>query len=130
MNYSLTLWSAVLLSERNVLALLRWQSWKYLWRKCTEAIHCKQWLMAYKSTFVTTTKSGEDFDTLSDNLSALLWHSPTASQQRKFPINWSLPLNQMNMQSYMILLRMSPYFTSKSSKYQWNNAPCQLWLQR
>jgi hypothetical protein len=28
----------------------------------------------------------------------------------------------MNMQHYMILLRMSPYFTSKSSKYQWNNA--------
>jgi len=26
------------------------------------------------------------------------------------------------MQHYMILLRMSPYFTSKSSEYQWNNA--------
>jgi membrane-bound inhibitor of C-type lysozyme len=34
----------------------------------------------------------------------------------------SLPLNQMNMQHYMILLRMSPYFTSKSSKYQCNKA--------
>jgi len=78
--------------------------------------------MADKSIFVTTIKSGEDFDTLLDNLSGLLQHSPTASQPRKFPINWSLPLSQMNMQHCMILLRISPYFTSKSSEYQWNNA--------
>jgi hypothetical protein len=44
-------------------------------------------LIADKSTFVTTIRSSEDFDTLLDKLSALLRHSPTASQQRKFPIN-------------------------------------------
>jgi hypothetical protein len=31
-------------------------------------------------------------------------------------------MNQTNMQHYIILLRMSPCFTSKNSKYQWNNA--------
>jgi hypothetical protein len=34
---------------------------------------------------VTTIKSSEDFETLIDKLSALLWHSHTVSQQSKFP---------------------------------------------